>query len=232
MRPLPPSQWVLSDARTLPAGQDYAGSGLDWEPATLLHAYAGGYFPMPRDLEAADIDWWSPDPRAVFDPRNLRVSRSLRQSVQRFRITVDAAFADVVDACADPTRPSRWIDSHVRRAYGQLHDTCWAHSIEVWRDEQLVGGLYGVEIGGLFAGESMFHRARDASKVALVGLAHVLKSAAGVRRIDSQWMTPHLQSLGAVAIPRDQYVAELSGILANDEVLVTLPAGYVITPDA
>ena len=228
MRPLPPSTWTLADARDLPDGQDYAGSGLDWEPGTLLHAYAAGYFPMPRDLGSDTIDWWSPDPRAVFDPRALRISRSLRASIAKFRITMNASFDDVVAACADPARPSRWIDSNVRLAYAELHRLGWAHSVEVWSGEQLVGGLYGVELGGLFAGESMFHRARDASKVALVALASMLRD--GQRRIDSQWMTPHLESLGAVAISRAQYINDLPRFLAEREVLHEVPAGSVITP--
>ena len=228
MRPLPPSAWTLADARELPEGQDYAGSGLDWEPGTLLHAYASGYFPMPRDLESDAIDWWSPDPRAVFDPKRIRVTRSLRSSLGRFRITLNQSFDDVISACADPARSSRWIDSNVHHAYGELHRLGWAHSIEVWDGEHLVGGLYGVEIGGLFAGESMFHRAPDASKVALVSLAWLLRE--GNRRIDSQWMTPHLASLGAIAMPRRQYLDELPAFLAEREVLHGLPMGTVITP--
>lgn len=228
MKQLPPSAWTLADARELPDGQDYAGSGLDWEPSTLLHAYAAGYFPMPRDLGAEAIDWWSPDPRAVFEPSALRISRSLRTSVHKFRITLNEAFDDVVAACADPARSSRWIDSNVQHAYGALHRLGWAHSIEVWSGEQLVGGLYGVELGGLFAGESMFHRVRDASKVALVALAWMLRD--GHRRIDSQWLTPHLASLGALEIPRAQYIAELPRFLAEHEVLHGAAAGSLITP--
>lgn len=226
MRTLPPSAWTLGDARDLPDGQDFAGSGLDWKPATLLGAYASGYFPMPRDLGSDTIDWWSPDPRAVFDPDRVRVSRSLRAAIPRFRITLNASFDEVVSACADPSRSSRWIDANVQRAYGELHRLGWAHSIEVWEDDRLVGGLYGVEIGGLFAGESMFHRTRDASKVALVALAFLLRD--GTRRIDSQWITPHLESLGAIAIPRQQYLQELPRFLAEREVLHDLPAGTVV----
>lgn len=225
MKPLPPPQWLLPDARTLPEGVDYAGSGMDWDDATLLNAYAAGYFPMPRTLEADAIDWWSPDPRAVLDPAAMRISRSLRQSLKRFTITVNAAFDDVVFRCADPARDSRWIDASVRIAYGTLHRSGWAHSIEVWHDGALAGGLYGVEIGGLFAGESMFHVTRDASKAALVGLVTILQSAPGPRRIDCQWLTAHLASLGAVEIRRAQYVEELPRFLGNDEILASLPRG-------
>lgn len=229
MRQLPPPRWELPDARSLADGIDYAGTGLDWDDATLLHAYVAGYFPMPRELESNEIDWWSPDPRAVFDPTQIRIARSLRRSLRRFRITVNAAFDEVVVRCADPERDSRWIDSSVRTAYGRLHRAGWAHSIEVWDDVRLVGGLYGVELGGLFAGESMFHVARDASKVALVGLAHILATAGGARRIDTQWMTDHLQSLGAVAIPRTTYLEELPRFLANSEAVAVLRPGTIVT---
>ena len=227
MRPIPSSGWQLPDARSLPAGQDYAGSGMDWESSTLLNAYAQGYFPMPRDLERDAIDWWSPDPRAVFDPRGVEPSRSLRQSIRRYRVTLNTVFEDVVTGCADPTRPSRWIDSNVRIAYHELHALQWAHSIEVWSGDELVGGLYGVEIGGLFAGESMFHRTRDASKVALIALAQVLAAAPGARRIDSQWMTPHLRSLGALEVSRADYIEQLPRFLASDEVLATMEPGGI-----
>ena len=228
MKPLPPSAWVMPDARGLPDGQDYAGSGLDWEPGTLLHAYAAGYFPMPRDLESDRIDWWSPDPRAVFDPQRIRAARSLRQSMRHFAFSLNRDFHGVLRACGAPERDSRWIDSSVEHAYTRLHDLGWAHSIEVWQDGELAGGLYGVEIGGLFAGESMFHRRRDASKAALVALASLLRE--GHRRIDSQWLTPHLESLGAVAVPRSSYLDALPGYLAEREVLSELPLGMDITP--
>lgn len=223
MKPLPSARWEFPDARTLPTGIDYAGSGLDWDEATVLHAYAHGYFPMPRDLESDEIDWWSPESRAVFDPSALRISRSLRRSLRRFRVTVNGAFDAVVGACADPQRDSGWIDSHVRGTYGRLHQQGWAHSVEVWHEDELVGGLYGVELGGLFAGESMFHTFRDASKVALVSLAALMRDAGGPRRIDCQWMTPHLRSLGAVEISREQYLAELPMFLANAEAIGVPP---------
>lgn len=230
MKPLPPSAWVLPDARELPDGHDYAGSGLDWEPGTLLQAYAAGYFPMPRDLESDRIDWWSPDPRAVFAPQTLRVTRSLRQSMRHFTYSLNRDFRGVLRACGSPERDSRWIDSSVESAYTRLHDLGWAHSIEVWQDGELAGGLYGVEIGGLFAGESMFHLRRDASKAALVALASLLRD--GRRRIDSQWMTPHLASLGAVAVTRGAYVADLPQYLAEPEVLSAMPRGSSVTPFA
>src|SRR5690606_23365927 len=128
-------------------------------------------FPMP--VRAADrevLAWWSPDPRAVLPLDGLKVSRSLRRSIDRYEVRFDTAFAAVVEACADPDRPGSWITPEVAAAYVRLHELGWAHSVETWRDGRLVGGLYGVAIGGLFAGESMFHHDTDASKVALVGL--------------------------------------------------------------
>jgi len=181
--------------------------GGDLEPGTILHAYAQGIFPMPLEGHLA---WWSPDPRGVIPLDGLRVSRSLRKSCRRFEIRVDTAFDEVIEACADPVRPHGWIDRRIKDAYRRLHRLGWAHSVESWSvaDGTLAGGLYGVAIGGLFAGESMFHRETDASKVALVGLVDLLnrESAGGVRLLDVQWATDHLRSLGAVELPRKQYV--------------------------
>ena len=151
------------------------GVGADLAPGTLLDAYRRGLFPM-RLHAGGPIGWWSPDPRGVIPLDGLHVSRSLRRSCRRYRVTVDQAFDDVVRGCADPSRPHGWIDDEFARAYAELHRLGWAHSIEVWdADDALVGGLYGVAIGGLFAAESKFHRATDASKVAVVGLVDVLR---------------------------------------------------------
>ena len=140
----------------------------------------------------------------------LRVTRSMRQSARDLEIRVDTAFDAVVAACADPRRPGGWITRDIQRAYGDLHALGWAHSVETWRDGELVGGLYGVAIGGLFAGESMFHRARDASKVALMGLVELLDDEHARRRlVDVQWQTPHLASLGVVGVSREEYLARL-----------------------
>ncbi len=156
------------------------------------------------------MGWWSPDPRAIVPLDGLRVSRSLRKSCHRFEIRIDTAFADVVDACADRRRPGGWITAEIRDAYVELHRLGWAHSVEAWShdDDALCGGLYGIAIGGLFAGESMFHLRTDASKVALVGLVDRLNDAeAGGtgpegRLLDVQWRTDHLASLGAIEVPR------------------------------
>jgi leucyl/phenylalanyl-tRNA---protein transferase len=152
------------------------GVGGDLEPGTLLTAYRNGLFPMPLGRHGP-MGWWSPEPRAILPLDGLQVSRSLRRSLRRYEVRVDTAFGDVIDACADPTRPDGWISAEVRDAYVRLHELGWAHSVEAWDADggRLVGGLYGVAIGGLFAGESMFHRATDASKVALVGLVELLR---------------------------------------------------------
>ncbi len=204
------------------------GVGADLEPDTLLQAYRSGLFPMPlstgwrRDL----LGWWSPDPRAVLPLDALRVSRSLRRSCRRFEVRVDTAFEAVIDACADPTREGSWISADIREAYVRLHELGWAHSVEAWDDHAgLVGGLYGVTLGGLFAGESMFHRAPDASKVALVGLVERLRDGRGERLLDVQWTTPHLVSLGAVDLPRSRYLELLAEALRQP-----LPSAFAAAP--
>ncbi len=186
--------------------------GADLEPGTVLAAYRAGLFPMParRGLMA----WWSPDPRGVIPLDGLRVSRSLRKSCARMEIRFDTAFDEVLAACADRRRPGAWIDRRIKAAYQELHDLGWVHSVEAWQDGKLAGGLYGVSIGGLFAGESMFHRSADASKVALVGLVERLESG-GAALLDVQWATDHLRSLGAVEISRSRYHQLLDEALAT-----------------
>ncbi|MGQ7352694.1 leucyl/phenylalanyl-tRNA--protein transferase [Quadrisphaera oryzae] len=191
-----------------------AATGGDLEPGTLLAAYRLGMFPMGvGGAGAGPLGWWTPDPRGVLPLDGLRVSRSLRRSAARLPTTVDTAFDAVVEGCADPTRPHRWITPEVAAAYGRLHRLGWAHSVEVWDGEpgdRLVGGLYGVGVGGLFAGESMFSRTSDASKVALVRLVSVLSADGDPRRLlDVQWRTDHLASLGVVEVSRAEYGARL-----------------------
>lgn len=199
---------------------DVVALGADLAPGTLLAAYRSGTFPMPL-ADVAPMVWWSPLRRGVLEPRRLHVARSLRQSCSRYVVTVDTAFREVVTACADPRRPGGWIDAEVQAAYRRLHDVGWAHSVETRTPEgELVGGLYGVAVGGLFAGESMFHRQRDTSKVALVGLVDLLLDEyAAERLIDVQWCTPHLAALGADEISRAAYLKRL-----NTLVDVPLPA--------
>lgn len=210
----PPCVWRLP-AATDADDHGVVGVGADLEPGTLLAAYRSGLFPMPVD--GGTLAWWSPDPRGILPLDSLVVSRSLRRSLRRYEVTVDVDFGAVITACADPRRPHGWIDGRIVDAYRRLHDLGWAHSVEVWADDALVGGLYGVAVGGFFAGESMFHRAPDASKVALVHLVGLLRDG-GARLLDVQWTTPHLISLGAVDVARPRYLA-----LLGDALTVPLP---------
>lgn len=203
----PPTRWRLPPA--VHADRDgVVGVGGDLEPGTLLAGYRTGLFPMPHGQRK--LIWFSPDPRGVMPPTAVHVSRSLRRARRRFHVTCDVAFRDVMVACADPTRPFGWINNAFVDAYTRLHELGWARSFEVWDDDgALVGGLYGVHIGRFFAGESMFHSATDASKVALVAACEWLASIGG-QLFDVQWITPHLQSLGAITMPRSTYLAELA----------------------
>ena len=209
----PATPWSFPDPATA-EGSDVVAVGGDLEPGTILHAYRSGLFPMHVD-RGRTLAWWSPDPRGVLPLDRLRVTRSLRASCRRFEIRVDSAFDEVVAGCADPKRPHGWITDDIRAAYRRLHQLGWAHSVEAWSldDGTLAGGLYGICVGGLFAGESMFHRRRDASKVALVGLAGLLTEDGVERLLDVQWTTEHLVSLGAVDIPRAEYLRRLRSVL-------------------
>jgi leucyl/phenylalanyl-tRNA--protein transferase len=209
----PPSRWALPTAGAFRGRDDLVGVGADLEPGTLLQAYRTGLFPMPVPGQQ-EMLWWSPYRRGILPLATLHVSRSLRRSRRRFEVRFDSAFADVVAGCADPRRTGGWIDADIAQAYLRLHRLGWAHSAEVWRDGVLAGGVYGVAIGGLFAGESMFSRETDASKVALVALVERLVAAGEPGRLfDVQWVTPHLQTLGAVAIPRREYLRRLAAAL-------------------
>ncbi len=202
----PPSRWDDSD--------DLVAIGADLEPGTLLAAYGQGLFPMPVGRPGDAPSWFCPVRRGVLRLADLKVSRSLRRSVGRFQVRVDTAFDQVLEACADPGRPGGWIDDDIRAAYRRLYHLGWAHSVETWVNGALVGGLYGVAVGGLFAGESMFHRERDASKVALVALVDLLRDEHADRRlIDVQWATPHLTSLGVTEMARADYLAALPALL-------------------
>lgn len=159
------------------------------------------------------LGWWSPDPRGILPLDGLRVTRSMRQSAKRFEIRVDTCFTRVMRACADPSRGSSWITEEFIESYTRLHELGWAHSVEVFdRSSQLVGGLYGLRIDAYFSGESMFHIERDASKVALMGLVDLMRSS-GMTLLDVQWCSEHLASLGAIDIPRKEYLARLAAAL-------------------
>jgi leucyl/phenylalanyl-tRNA--protein transferase len=211
----PPSRWAFGDPSAYDALDDLVAIGADLDPGTLLEAYRRGLFPMPSGTRGDPMYWFCPVRRGVVPLDGLRVSRSLRRSLRDFEVRVDTAFADVVAGCADPARPSGWIDGEIAAAYQRLHELGWAHSVETWRDGRLVGGLYGVAVGGLFAGESMFHTERDASKVALVALVEALADEHALDRIlDVQWLTPHLASLGAIEVSRAAYLRRLPAALA------------------
>ena len=214
----PAPLWALPDPDDAPAGEDLIVIGGDLDPGTLLDAYRRGMFPMnvrvgPKMGDGEVIGWWSPDPRGVLRLEELHISRSLARSCRRFEVTFDRNFVEVMRACADPQRPQGWITEEFIEAYTRLHSLDFAHSVEVWRAGELVGGLYGVEVGGLFAGESMFHIVPDASKVALVALVQRLRQCPGRRLIDVQWCTPHLASLGVTEIGRSQYLASLPSLV-------------------
>lgn len=208
----------------VPPGEDLVGVGADLAPGTVLAAYRSGLFPMGIGRHGRrPMGWWSPDPRGVLLLPDLLVSRSLRRSIRRYEVRVDTAFAQVVVGCADPRRPGRWITAEIEQAYGDLHRLGWAHSVEVYgADGALVGGLYGIAVGGLFAGESMFHAATDASKVALAALVALLREDGDPRRlVDVQWRTPHLASLGVSEVSRGRYLA-----LLDQALQAPLPAAF------
>ena len=204
----PPSGWPE---------QDLIGYSDEFDPGIALMAYRCGVFPMPLQNGNfnGEMGWWSPMERARLPLEELRITRSLRQSTKRFTTTVDNAFLNVVDACSDPSRPGGWIDERIKTAFTVLHHVGYVHSIETWdATGRLVGGLYGLHQNGMFAGESMFHDpelGRDASKVALLRLCLELRRV-GVELLDVQWLTPHLESMGAHVVPRASYLE-----LLNDE---------------
>ncbi len=207
----PPSRYVMPAARSAPSHGCLAAGG-DLEPGTILAAYRSGIFPWPD--QDGRLLWWSPDPRAILPLDGFHESRSLRRlrRLGRYRVTRDQACAAVIAGCAD--RPEgTWITPAIRDAYGRLHRLGWVHSVEVWDGAVLVGGVYGVAIGGFFAAESKFHRAPNASKVALAELVEWL-AAERFRLLDVQLATEHLRSLGVVEITRADYLGRLATALA------------------
>jgi leucyl/phenylalanyl-tRNA--protein transferase len=213
--PFPPVETALND----PNGLLAAGGSLS--PERLLAAYRRGIFPWFS--AGQPVLWWCPDPRMVLFPAELKVSRSLSKVLRNsdYEVRFDTVFPEVMRACAAPRtgQDGTWISADMRAAYEQMHALGYAHSVETWIDSELAGGLYGVAIGGMFYGESMFMRRRDASKIALVHLVHQLE-ARGFGLIDCQMRTPHLASLGAREIPRSEFSQRL-GELIN----YAIPAG-------
>lgn len=194
------------------------------DPALLLSAYAAGIFPMADSRDARELFWVEPERRAILPLSAFVMSTSLRKTVRadRFRVTRDAAFEDVLTACAD--REETWINPAIARGYTRLHEAGHAHSVECWQGEDLVGGLYGVRLGAAFFGESMFSRVTDASKVALAWLVARLR-VGGFRLLDCQFMTPHLASLGAIEIDKADYAALLGDAVAATGIGAVSSAG-------
>jgi leucyl/phenylalanyl-tRNA---protein transferase len=212
--------WLKSDSpfpsveKALAAPNGLLAAGEDLSSARILDAYSKGIFPWYSEGEP--VLWWSPDPRMVLFPDELKISRSLAKVVKSnvFEIRFDSAFLSVMQACAEP-RPGQggtWIVSEMIEAYSHLHQQGFAHSVESWQDDQLVGGLYGMALGKVFFGESMFARRTDASKVALVALVDRLKRS-GFQLIDCQQETRHLTSLGAHPIPRAEFTQRLKELI-------------------
>lgn len=186
-------------------------------PNILLNAYCQGIFPMAED--DGTLLWYDPDPRAIIPLDGLHVSRSLRQRINRggFEVRFNTAFREVMEACAapGPGREETWISGELIDIYAEIHELGYAHSVEIWVDETLAGGLYGVTIGRFFAGESMFSRVTDASKIALVALVERLRET-GAQLLDIQFLTDHLKRFGAVEIPREEYQQRLAVALHPD----------------
>jgi leucyl/phenylalanyl-tRNA--protein transferase len=182
-------------------------------PELILRAYSIGLFPMAEDRDDPELHWVEPERRGIFPLNALLISKSLAKTVRadRFEVVADSAFGEVMRACAE--REKTWINAEILRLYGELHARGNAHSVEVRQGGELVGGLYGVSLGAAFFGESMFHRVRDASKVALVHLAARLRLG-GFLLLDTQFLTPHLASLGAIEISRAEYRRRLAAALA------------------
>ena len=219
--PFPPVDHALVDPNGLLA------AGGDLSAARLLSAYRRGIFPWYS--EGQPILWWSPDPRMILDVPDFRVPRSLRKRVKqnRFDIRSDTAFRAVVESCATTPRPGQygtWITTRMIEAYADLHSRGVAHSVEAWRGSDLVGGLYGLALGRVFFGESMFSHESDASKVALVALVSLLRHV-GIEMIDCQQETTHLATFGARPIPRSRFAARLANLINSDTATIPWPRG-------
>jgi len=213
--PLGASTWRFPPSDDWPDDELVARGG-DLSPSAIVEAYRRGLFPMPySDDQTVDMAWWSPTRRAIIPLDGLRMSRSLRRSMRRYRTSIDERFPEVIRACAEVPRPAGWISEAIIDAFCELHRLGWAHSVESCDESgRHVGGLYGVRVGGLFVGESMFHLARDASKVALVALVEAMRDEEMVL-LDAQWMTGHLASLGAVEVSRASYLRMLAEAIAS-----------------
>jgi leucyl/phenylalanyl-tRNA--protein transferase len=224
LSPADPPDWFPPAEQALDEPPGLLAGGGDLSPARLLAAYERGIFPWYAPDQP--LLWWAPDPRMVLFPGEFRRTRSLAKTLRNggFTVSLDVAFPAVIDACAAPRGDDggTWITSDMRRAYVELHQLGHAHSVEIWRHGALAGGLYGVRLGSMFFGESMFHRERDASKVAVSHLVDMCL-ATDIRLIDCQWHTPHLESLGGRTIPRAQFLGLLKDLVHTPGPPLALP---------
>lgn len=233
-KPIEPEHtgWVFPNPPETDA-EGFVAHGADVLPGTLLMAFRTGLFPLPITPPPESVmGWFSPDPRAILPIVPSR-RRTVRRARRKFVIRTDTAFLDVVDGCADPRRPHGWISPELRTTYGRLHELGWAHSVEAWLvdghadgpEERLAGGLFGVSIGGFFSAESMFHSESDGSKAAVAGLVEIVAAAgdSDTRLIDVQMMTAHLASLGAIAIPRRDYLRRLARAMTLGDAFAAVP---------
>lgn len=211
MQPPTECRWSFPSPDLWPDDDDVVAVGADLATDTLLYAYAHGMFPM---FHKRDLLWWSPVDRGVIPMDGLRITRSVRQSAKKFTCTVNTVFTDVMKKCSTVhDEEHNWINKNFIDAYTELHQEGHAHSVEVWNTAgELVGGLYGVRINKFFAGESMFHTETDASKVALMHLVQLM-TLDGMELLDTQWRTDHLESLGCIAIPREEYLQLLASAI-------------------
>lgn len=245
----PRTQWDLPDPRFVEGEEELIALGADLAPGTMLAGYRRGIFPMDVSLPdgTEQLGWWSPDPRAVLRPDQIHISRSMRRVVPRFAYSVDQAFGEVVRGCADPRRPHGWVNDSFVNAYHRLFDLGWAHSIEVWETSGpgtrvLAGGLFGIQIGRLFAAESKFHSRPNASKAAVIMLAQVLAAGTGQGRdndqvdplIEVQWPTTHLLSLGVSMMSREDYLDALPTLVGAPRIPLasTMKRLLASAPDA
>lgn len=213
MTSLGESRWNFPPSSEWP-DDDVVALGGDLDPSSIIHAYMQGLFPMYVDKRHRTLGWWSPVQRGVLPLNNLRVTRSMRQSARKYSCTINRAFTEVMTLCSSVHSDGNWITDDFITAYTELHRMGYAHSVEVWDSSStLVGGLYGLRVNRFFAGESMFHLATDASKVALMFLVESMK-AADMTLLDTQWRTDHLESLGVVEVARSTYLRMLAGAIS------------------
>ncbi len=212
--PLEASVWDFPTLEQMPQ-DDLVILGADLKPETVIDSYKHGIFPMHIEVaNKRQIGWWSPQQRGILPLNKINISKSLQKSMKKFHVSFDQAFDQVIDGCGDDKRPQGWINKEIKIAYKKLFELGYVHSVEVWnKNDELVGGLYGVEVQGLFAGESMFHKETDASKTAMVYVVNKLKEAGGGRIFDVQWQTPHLKSMGVIKISRKKYLSLLPKVM-------------------